>query len=169
MTPLHAPTHLSFRPFHSTISLETGRLASAAVQHGSLGVAAALSAYRTATNFRAELRREDEQKWEWVIPKEEAEYSTSAQSAGSVDKRPGKEKRKRASPKNEAASNTAAKSARSDDSRPVLPTCSVLQQSCTKLKVKATGSVAVQTEDPINGSLSLWDWLTPATVTSTAT
>ena len=27
----------------------------------------------------------------------------------------------------------------------------------------------VQTEDPVCGSLSLWDWLTPATVTSTAT
>ena len=31
------------------------------------------------------------------------------------------------------------------------------------------GPVAVQTEDSANGSLSLWGWLTPVTVTSTAT
>ena len=33
------------------------------------------AAYRTGTKLRTELQREDEQKWEWVIPKE-AEYST---------------------------------------------------------------------------------------------
>ena len=33
----------------------------------------------------------------------------------------------------------------------------------------ATRSVAVQTEDSVCGSLFLWDWLTSATVTSTAT
>ena len=32
----------------------------------------------------------------------------------------------------------------------------------------ATRSVAVQTEDSVCRSLSLWDWLTPATVSSTA-
>ena len=38
--------------------------------------------------------------WEWVIPKKKkAEYSTSAQSADSDDKRPDTEKRERASPK----------------------------------------------------------------------
>ena len=98
-------------------------------------------------------------------PKREAECSTSAQPAGSVDKRPDKEKRER----NEAASNTAAKSAGSDDRRPVLPKGSVLQQSGSTVAGMATRSVAVQTEDPIRGALSLWDWLTPATVSSTAT
>ena len=64
--------------------------------------------YRTGTKLRTELQREDEQKWEWVIPKEEVEYSTSAQSAGSNDMRPNKEKWERARPKNETASNTGS-------------------------------------------------------------
>ena len=46
---------------------------------------------------------------------------------------------------------------------------SVLQQSGTKLAAVATCSVAVQTEDPSYRALSLWDWLTLPTVTSTAT
>ena len=86
-------------------------------------------------------------------PKKETECSTSAQSAGSDDKRPDKDKCERVSPKNEAASNTAAKSAGSDDGRPVLP------------RLRA----AAKRYQLICGSLSLWDWLTPATVSSTAT
>ena len=57
------------------------------------------AACTTGTKLRTELQREDEQKWEWMIPKKEA-----AQSAGSSDTRPDQE----------AASNIAAKSARSD-------------------------------------------------------
>ena len=72
-------------------------------------------------------------------------------------------------PKKHAACGTSAESAGSDDRRPVLQRGSVLQQSGTKLAAMATRSVAVQTEDPICGALSLWDWLTPATVSSTAT
>ena len=82
------------------------------------------AACRTGTKFRTELQREDEQKWEWVIPKKEAGYSTSAQSAGSRDTRPDKEKWERAGPKTEAARNTG-----SNDSYPVLPRDSVLQHS----------------------------------------
>ena len=78
----------------------------------------------------------------------------AAQPAGSVDKRPNKEKRGWTSPKNEAASNTAAKSAGSDDSRPVRPRGSVLQQSGTKLAGMATRSGAVQTRDPTCEALS---------------
>ena len=44
-------------------------------------------ACRTAKKFRAEVQREDEQKWEWVIPKKDEARSTSAKSAGSDDKR----------------------------------------------------------------------------------
>ena len=68
------------------------------------------------TKFRTEIQREDEQKWEWVITKKEAEYSTSAQLAGSNDIRRDKKKWVRVSPKTEAASNTG-----SNDSRPVPP------------------------------------------------
>ena len=39
----------------------------------------------------------------------------------------------------------------------------------TKLAAMATRSIAVQTEDPAKRGISLWDWLTPTTVTSTAT
>ena len=90
----------------------------------------------------------------WVIPKE-AGYSTSAQSAGSDDTRPDKQKFDRAKPKNETASNTG-----SNGSRLVPPRGSVAAM--------ATCSVGVQTEDSVCGLLSLWDWLTSATVTSTA-
>ena len=127
------------------------------MQHNSLGVAFARS--RTGTKLRTELQRDDEQKWEWMISRKQA-----AQSAESSVARPDKEKWEWAGPKTEAASNTG-----SNDSRPVLPRGSVVQQSGTKLAVMATRSVAVQTEDPICGALSLWDWLTSATVTSTAT
>ena len=53
--------------------------------------------------------------------------------------------------------------------RSVLLRSSVLQQNVTKLAATATRSIAVQTEDPACGGLSLWDWLTPTAVTSTAT
>ena len=76
------------------------------------------AAHRQGTTYRTELQREDEQKWERVIPEKEAEFSTSAQSVGSSDIRPDKEKWERVKPKTEAASNTAAKSAGSDDKRP---------------------------------------------------
>ena len=113
------------------------------------------AAYRSGTKLRTVEQREDEQKWERVIPKEEAGYSTLAQSAGSDDKRPDKQQG-RAKPKHETAS-----SAGSNDSRLVLPRGSVAAM--------ATCSVGVQTEDSVNESLSSWDWLTSATVTSTAT
>ena len=45
----------------------------------------------------------------------------------------------------------------------------MLQQNVTKLAAIATRSIAVQTEDPVCGGLSLWDWLTPTAVTSTVT
>ena len=64
------------------------------------------AAHRTGTKLRTLLRREDERKWEWMIPRKEA-----AQSAGSSDARPTQE----------AASSTAAKSASSDDKRPDNP------------------------------------------------
>ena len=94
------------------------------------------AAYRTGTKLRSVLQREDEQKWEWIIPKEEAGYRTSAQSAGSSDTRQDKEKWERVSPKTEAASNTG-----SNDSRPAPPRGFVAAMT--------TRSVAVQTEDPI--------------------
>ena len=50
-----------------------------------------------------------------------------------------------------------------------LPRGSMLQQIVTNLATLATRSVAVQTEDPACGAISLWDWLMPTTVTSTAT
>ena len=54
-------------------------------------------ACRTGTKFRTGLRWVDEQKREWVIPKTEAEFGASAQSAGSSDIRPDKEKWERVS------------------------------------------------------------------------
>ena len=57
------------------------------------------AAYRTCTKLRTEPQREDEQKWEWVITKKVAEYSTSAQSARSSDTRPDMERWERAGPK----------------------------------------------------------------------
>ena len=78
--------------------------------------------------------------------------NTGAKSAGSDDKRPDTQHLDRGKPKHETASSTG-----SNDSRPVLPRGSVAAM--------ATCCVAVQTD----GSLSLWDSLTPATVTSTAT
>ena len=53
--------------------------------------------------------------------------------------------------------------------RPVPPRRSVLRPSGVTLAAMASRSVAVQTEDSVSGSLSLWGWLAPATVTSTAT
>ena len=106
------------------------------------------AAYRTGTKFRTELQREDEQKWEWVIPKEEADFSISALSAGSDDKSPDKQTLDRAT-------------TGSNDSRLVPPRGSVAAM--------ATCSVGVQTEDPVCGSLSLSDWHIPTTVTSPAT
>ena len=115
------------------------------------------AARRTATKFRAEQQREDEQKWQWVIPKKEAEYSTSAQSAGTDDKRPDKQKLERASPKNEVAS-------------PVPPRGSVLLLHCgTKRAGVANRSVAVQTADSVEHEDSLWGWLTTSTTMTTAT
>ena len=73
---------------------------------------------RTGTKLRTEPQREDEEKWDWVIPYKEAGCSTPAQSSGSSDTRPDKEKWERAGQKTGAASNTAAKSAGSDDKRP---------------------------------------------------
>ena len=72
-------------------------------------------------------------------------------------------------PKREEARSMPAKSAGSEDKRSVLPRGSVLQQNVTKLAATAARSIAVQTEDPACGGLSLWDWLTPTAVTSTAT
>ena len=46
------------------------------------------------------------------------------------------------------------------DRRPVPPRGSVLQPGRVTLAAMASRSVAVQTEDSVNGSLSLWDWLT---------
>ena len=86
----------------------------------------------------------------------EPRYSASVHSAGSDGKRPDKQKLERARPKNETASNTG-----SNDSRSVPPRGFVAAM--------ATCFVGVQTEDPACGALSLWDQLTPATVTSTAT
>ena len=45
------------------------------------------AAYRSSAGFRAEVQREEEQKWEWVVPKEEEAPSMPAKSAGSDDKR----------------------------------------------------------------------------------
>ena len=45
----------------------------------------------------------------------------------------------------------------------------MVQQNGTKLAAIATPSITVQKEDPARGTLSLWDWLTPTAVTSTAT
>ena len=132
LPPHHVPDHLTFKPFHSTISFKTVRPSSLALRHGStrsqrkdswaspkhVHEYAEQYAYRTATKFRAEVQREDEQKWEWVIPKKEA-CSTSAKSVGS------------------------------DDKRSVLPRGSVLQQSgrSTKLAAMETRSMAVQAYD----------------------
>ena len=55
------------------------------------------------------------------------------------------------------------------DRRPVPPKRSVLQPGGVTLAAMASRSVAMQTEDSVSGSLTLFDWLTPATVTSTAT
>ena len=70
-------------------------------------MAALHSANRTDTKLRTLLQREDEQKWEWMIPKMEA-----AQSAGSSDTCPDKPKSDRASPENETASNTFSNDSR---------------------------------------------------------
>ena len=114
------------------------------------------------------LQREDEQKWEWVIAKEEAAQSagsgdarptqdaassTAAKSAGSGSVRPDKVECERVSPKNEMPNNIFA-----DDSRLVLPKGSVLLHRCDTKR-----SVAVQTVDPVEQEDSLWDWLTIST------
>ena len=135
------------------------------------------AAYRTGTKLRTELQREDEQKWEWVLPK-------SAQSAGSSDTRPDKEKWERAGPKTEAASNTAAKSAGSDEDKQQLDRAKPKNETasdtgsfqgapwCGKAEPKWQSWQPVPWQCNLktpSASLSLWDWLTPATVTSTAT
>ena len=137
-----APDHLYFWPFRSTflpklVDLLPPQWNMAAPWSQCTGGPLhfrAHAACSTATMFRTELQREDEQKWVWFIPKEEAEYSTSAQPAGSDERRPDKQKLDRASPKNVAASNTG-----SNESHPVLPRGSVLLQHC------GTKRAAVQT------------------------
>ena len=58
------------------------------------------------------------------------------------------------------------------DRRPIPPRGSVLQPDGVTLAAMASRSVAVQTEDFVNGSFFLWEWLTlvtAVTVISTAT
>ena len=108
------------------------------------------AACRMGTKLRTLVQRKDEQKWEWVNPKKEAEYCTSAQLASQQAQATCAQTRTigPAKPKHETASSTG-----SNDNRQVLPRGSVAAM--------ATCSVKVQTEDSVNGSRSLWDWLTP--------
>ena len=82
--PHHVTDHLTCELFHSPISLKTFRpSSSSAVQLGSTPRATALMAGRrrctstrmrpgrSATRFRAEVQREEEQQWDWVVPKRE--------------------------------------------------------------------------------------------------
>ena len=96
------------------------------------------AAYSTGMKLRTEPQREDEQKWEWVIPEKERVSSvfgsnTAAKSAGSDDRRPDKQKLDQVKPKNETASLTG-----SNDSRPVPPRQPVPSRS--KLKTPSAGS-----------------------------
>ena len=118
---------------------------------------------------RLDKQREDEQKWEWVIPKKEAAQSAgsgdarpnqdAAESASSGSLRPDKVKWQRASPKNKMEDNMF-----SNDSRSVPSKGSVLPQRCTTKR-----SVADQTVDSVEQEDSLWDWLTTATTATVAT
>ena len=110
----------------------------------------------TGTKLRTELQREDEQKWDLGHPKSGSAKrprrratQQRSQQAQTTDAQTSKKMDPAAKPKNET------------DSRPVPPRGSVA--------VMATRSAGVQTEDPVWGSLSLWHWLAPATVTCTAT
>ena len=102
---------------------------------------------RTGTTLRTELQREDEQKWEWVVPKGGVQHissvsrlrTTCAQTRKSGSG-PGRRTRRRAT----QAPLTVVRSLQG----------SVMQQSGTKLATMATRSVAVQTEDPSCGALS---------------
>ena len=56
-----------------------------------------------------------------------------------------------------------------EEMRTVLARSSVPHPNVTKSAAIGTRSIAVQTEDPAWGGISLWDWLTPTAVNPTAT
>ena len=188
-TSRHAPNHSNFSPLHSAISFKNQVIrfrSSATWQPGrplcTFGCKLAERARNFARNFSGRTSRNGNGSSPRRTRGTAHRLSQQAQATCAQTRNSGsgsaQEPRRRATqdrsqqdqttnaqrsnnwtgakPKHETASSTG-----SNDSCPVLPRGSVATM--------ATCSVGVRTEDSVNGSLSLWDWLTPAAATSTAT
>ena len=130
-----------------------------------LGTFQVHAAYRTVTKLRTVVQREDEQKWEWMIPRKEAAQPVEPSVARPVQ---------------EAASSTTAKSRSTDVKRPVTQKSDLASQR-TRWQRTCSPSTAVRslqsppcchsTATPnapwqfrqhtrVEHEDSLWDWLT---------
>ena len=178
-TPLHAPNHSNFLTPSQCNFLQNRVTASSAVQHGRLGFASALSGARSlqnghATSHRAAAGGRAAQAAPAARRRTRCAEQRSRQDRGFGQRAPpaSSPSRRKAQQRRVGAVRSNARRAgqysegykpqdkpRLGDRRPVPPRGSVLQPGGVTLAAVASRSVAVQTEDSVKGSLSLWDWL----------